>query len=99
MSANQFVNYKITTLRVSETWPDHNLSHVLEMRSQLISFCTTNCKFLCTKCQFQLQLTSKINSSTQCYIERTSKKIKKALFTWLTEYLNFISWTVCHTPS
>lgn len=46
MSANQFVNYKITTLRVSETWPDHNLSHVLEMRSQLISFCTNELQIL-----------------------------------------------------
>lgn len=46
MSANQFVNYKITTLRVSETWPDHYLSHVLEMRSQLISFCTNELQIL-----------------------------------------------------
>lgn len=46
MSANQFVNYKITTLRVSETWPDHNLSHVLEMRYQLISFCTNELQIL-----------------------------------------------------
>lgn len=65
MSANQFVNYKITTLRVSETWPGHNLGQVLELRSQLISVQTNGKCFLYTSCQFQLKLTPKNSSNAE----------------------------------